>query len=75
MIYALFKGGDDYRLEQNVIRFTREMTNGCVSIDLIQDNMVENTETMLVRLTESNGLATNPQADLFTVSIEDSDSK
>lgn len=54
-----------------------EMAAGCVSITLAQDNLVEETETLLVRITSTNPqlIRTNQQADFLTVSIEDSDSK
>lgn len=53
------------------------MTTGCVSITLVQDNLVERTETMLVRMisTTPQLIMTNSQADFLTVSIEDSDSE
>ena len=72
----MYRTGGDYRLEQSVIRFTRNMITGCTSIILIQDNLVESTEAMLVRMSSTNPeLITTSSPDILTVIIEDSDSK
>ena len=68
--------GEDYRLEQNIVTFTRERTSGCISITLIQDGLVESTEAMLVRITAvSPQFITTIEPDILTVIIEDSDSE
>jgi hypothetical protein len=52
------------------------MTTGCVSIILIQDDLVEDTEAVLVRISSTNlELITTNTPDILTVIIEDSDSK
>ena len=76
LVHTIFYTVDDYRLEQSIIRFTRETTTGCVSITLIQDNLVEMTEAMLVRMSSTNlELITTNSLDILTVIIEDSDSE
>lgn len=68
--------GEDYRLEQSIVTFTRERTSRCISITLIQDGLVESTEAMLVRITAvSSQFITTIEPDILTVIIEDSDSE
>ena len=72
----IFYTGEDYRLEQSIIRFTRDTTTQCVSIILVQDNLVESRETVLVRMTSTDSkLITTTSPDILTVIIDDSDSK
>lgn len=72
----IFYTGEDYRLEQSIIRFTRDTTTQCVSIILVQDNLVESRETVLVRMTSIDSkLITTTSPDILTVIIDDSDSK
>ena len=77
MLLVLYIDEEDYWLQQDIIRFTRDITMGCVTFDLIEDNLVESTESLLVRIVSTNGtlIGTNAMADIITVSIEDSDSK
>lgn len=66
----------DYRPGQQTINFTNETSYQCVYFELIQDNMVEVTESMLIRIQNMDGrLTTDSQSDIITFSIEDSDSK
>ena len=53
------------------------MATRCVSFELIQDNLVENTESMFVRIQNDDGHITIDQTndDIVTFSVEDSDSK
>ena len=52
------------------------MTTQCVSIILVQDNLVESKETMLVRMISTDSkLITTTSPDILTVIIDDSDSK
>ena len=54
--------------------FTNETASQCVQFELIQDNLVENDESMLFRII-SQDIETASDSDLVTLTIEDFDSK
>lgn len=71
-----FLAGEDYRPQQKTIGFNTELETQCVSFELMQDNLVENTESMVVRIrNDDRRISIDQTNDIVTFSVEDSDSE
>ena len=72
---------DDYELQEQLLTFMPGMTSQCVTIRLVQDNLVEGSipETIIVRVVRGDdGIIQTDQlssSDIVTIFIQDSDSK
>ena len=69
----------DFRAPQQPLTFTTGTTSRCMSIVIINDNVVEQRqETMIVRITNPDGRISVPISggmDIVVIDIEDDDSK